>query len=149
MDYRHMRKSSWPFFWQFKLGAPTCNPRVHHPDQPAKPDTVNRTMPSHTLAATCVLQIVGSLVLYTVSTWCHQSRCRQVVTTSHPHSGLCFYYHLDSILVSVVLGYAEDPHAKEMLSKLALDPTAVPNFTLNSGLLRYRNHVWISQDLAL
>lgn len=47
---------------------------------------------------------------------------------------------------AVVHSYANDPAAQDMLTKLALSPTAVPHFTLSSGLLRYKNHVWIGSN---
>lgn len=36
--------------------------------------------------------------------------------------------------------------AQDLLSKLALDPAAVPNYTLQSGILRYRNRIWIGAN---
>lgn len=45
--------------------------------------------------------------------------------------------------------YADDSVAKDLLSKLALDATAVPHYTLQSGILRYRGLIWIGNDLVL
>jgi len=36
-----------------------------------------------------------------------------------------------------------------MIAKLALDPVAVPNFTLQSGVLRYRSRIWVGHDVSL
>jgi hypothetical protein len=40
-----------------------------------------------------------------------------------------------SWISAVQASYTEDSTAKEMLSKLALDPSAIPHFSLHSGLL--------------
>lgn len=34
-------------------------------------------------------------------------------------------------------------------AKLALDPNSVAGFTINSGILRYRNRIWIGHDTEL
>lgn len=49
----------------------------------------------------------------------------------------------------MLASYGDDDHAEELLSKLAIDPSAVPHFTLQSGLLRYRNRIWVGNDLVL
>lgn len=36
-----------------------------------------------------------------------------------------------------------------MLSKLAVDASAVPGFTLHQGLLRYKNRLWIGNNPSL
>jgi hypothetical protein len=44
--------------------------------------------------------------------------------------------------VQVVLAsYSQDPASQELLGKLALDANDVPNYTLTSGLLRYRSRI--------
>jgi hypothetical protein len=45
--------------------------------------------------------------------------------------------------------YANDPVAIAMMSKLALDPQSIPNFTLKAAILRYRNRIWVGNDTAL
>jgi hypothetical protein len=49
----------------------------------------------------------------------------------------------------VLEGYNQDPHARDMIDKLIIDPLAVPGFTLHNGLLRYKNRVWIRSNTAL
>jgi len=48
-------------------------------------------------------------------------------------------------------GYKDDESIIALLSKLAIDPTAVPHFTLQNGLLRYKNRIWLctNKDLQL
>jgi hypothetical protein len=44
--------------------------------------------------------------------------------------------------VSVVIAsYQDDTFATPMLTKLALDPEAIPHYSLQSSLLRYNGHV--------
>lgn len=50
---------------------------------------------------------------------------------------------------SVITGYSEDAFAKDLLSKLALNSDAVPNYSLQSAILRYRSRIWIGSDSAL
>lgn len=50
---------------------------------------------------------------------------------------------------AVIASYNQDTVAQDLLSKLALDSAAVPNFTMQSGLLRYRSHIWIGADISL
>ena len=35
------------------------------------------------------------------------------------------------------------------MTKLAVDPNAVPHYTMRDGLLRYKQRVWVGQDLDL
>lgn len=50
---------------------------------------------------------------------------------------------------SVLASYGTDAHTKEIISKLTLDPSAVPHFTLQSRILRYCNRIWVGNDLDL
>lgn len=52
-------------------------------------------------------------------------------------------------LSEVVDGYQGDADTLSLLSKLALDPAAVPGFTLVQGLLRFNNRIWIGQNSQL
>jgi hypothetical protein len=47
---------------------------------------------------------------------------------------------------AVQASYTTDPLASALLAKLSLDPNAVPHFTLQSSLLRYRNRIWIGSE---
>jgi hypothetical protein len=49
----------------------------------------------------------------------------------------------------VVSSYQADDSALALLSKLAIDPAAVPHFTLQSGLLRYKNSIWLGTNKTL
>jgi len=40
------------------------------------------------------------------------------------------------------------PFATTLLTKLAVDPAAIPHYTLQSGLLCYNGRVWIGDDPA-
>lgn len=50
---------------------------------------------------------------------------------------------------SVLASYCNDPFVTSLMSKLALDPVVVPKYSIQSGLLRYRSHIWIGQDPTL
>lgn len=54
-----------------------------------------------------------------------------------------------SWVAAVHASYTYDPVATSMLSKLAIDPQAIPHYTLQSGLLHYHNRIWIGADPAL
>jgi hypothetical protein len=54
-----------------------------------------------------------------------------------------------SWLSAVTSSYDSDPVAQEMIAKLALDPALIPGFTFNSGILRYRNRIWLGHDTDL
>jgi hypothetical protein len=49
----------------------------------------------------------------------------------------------------VLNSYGVDAHAKEMVAKLSLDPLAVPQFTLQGGLLRHKSQIWVGNDPLL
>jgi len=42
---------------------------------------------------------------------------------------------------SVITSYSKDAFAKDLLSKLALNFDAVLNYSLQSGILRYRSRI--------
>lgn len=50
---------------------------------------------------------------------------------------------------AVITSYCDDSVSRAMLSKLAVDPSSVPQYSLNSGLLRYRNRIWVGADSSL
>jgi hypothetical protein len=52
-------------------------------------------------------------------------------------------------LEDVVASYSENSHAKELLSKLAVNKDSVPGFSLVNGLLRYKNRIWVGCDIEL
>lgn len=70
----------------------------------------------------------------------------------HPApSGVCSVVStlVPSWSAAVLASYTSDPVATALVSKLALDPAAVPHYTLHLGMLRYRNRIWIGHDPAL
>ena len=46
-------------------------------------------------------------------------------------------------------GYSSDPQAQLYTTQLAVDPSAVPNFTLQNGLLRYKDRIWHGNNKKL
>ena len=46
-------------------------------------------------------------------------------------------------------GYSSDPQAQLYVAQLAVDPSAVPNFTLENGLLRYKDRIWLGNNKKL
>lgn len=46
-------------------------------------------------------------------------------------------------------GYLSDPYSAQLLSDLALCPTARPLFSLCSGIIKYKGRVWLGNHLAL
>lgn len=52
-------------------------------------------------------------------------------------------------LDAVVKTYEADSQVQSILAKLAVDPEAVPPFSLSDGLLRYHGRVWLGKDPLL
>lgn len=52
-------------------------------------------------------------------------------------------------LTDVQNDYSHDPAAQSLMAKLALDPSAVPHFTLTNGLLRCKGRIWLGNDKVL
>jgi hypothetical protein len=49
----------------------------------------------------------------------------------------------------VIATYTIDPYVSEIIAKLSLDDSVVPNLSWKSGLLRYKNRIWVRSDLDL
>lgn len=49
----------------------------------------------------------------------------------------------------VFTGFAQDPATVVMLSKLTIDPQAIPSFSLRDGLIRHNNRIWIGHNPQL
>jgi len=49
----------------------------------------------------------------------------------------------------IVLGYGSDPQAQELLTKLSLNPDSAPNFSIQDGILKFQNRIWLGSNLAL
>lgn len=52
-------------------------------------------------------------------------------------------------LQEVIQGYQDDPQSLDILAKLAIKESDVPDFTLKDGLLRYKGKVWIGNNKLL
>lgn len=50
---------------------------------------------------------------------------------------------------AVVEGYLQDKEAKELLTKLSLNSSAVPNFELHDGLLKFKGNIWLGNNTTL
>jgi hypothetical protein len=66
------------------------------------------------------------------------------------HSSQCEVFSAVSVCTpqwinEVLAGYQEDSDSLFMIAKLAIDSTAVPNFSLNNGILRYNGRIWIGK----
>ena len=47
------------------------------------------------------------------------------------------------------MGYSSDIHAQESLSKLIVNPEVVPNFSVQDGILKFQNRIWLGSNVAL
>ncbi|WVZ79744.1 hypothetical protein U9M48_027288 [Paspalum notatum var. saurae] len=52
-------------------------------------------------------------------------------------------------LQSVLASYNNDADAQSKLAQLAIDPLAVPHFSLYNGLLKYKTRIWIGSESKL
>lgn len=52
-------------------------------------------------------------------------------------------------LQEITSGYDKDGKAKELVSKLAVSPLSLPNYKLESGLIKYKSRVWVGNDEQL
>lgn len=52
-------------------------------------------------------------------------------------------------LTEVQEGYLSDPYSADLLSKVTLQASAVPNFSLRDGILHYKNKIWIGNNTTL
>jgi hypothetical protein len=49
----------------------------------------------------------------------------------------------------VTSAYAQDPTAQDLLTKLVVSPSFVPNFSLVNGIIRYKQRVWLGSNKPL
>ena len=68
---------------------------------------------------------------------------------TNPQQLLAISTYTPEWLEAVVASYANDPMAVNLVAKLSVCPTAVPNYTLSAGILRYKNRIWLSHDKNL
>jgi transposase InsO family protein len=52
-------------------------------------------------------------------------------------------------LAELQASYATDAKAQELLAKLSLNSAAVPPFTLDNGVLKYKNRIWLAPSVSL
>jgi hypothetical protein len=53
---------------------------------------------------------------------------------------------IPSWIASVTATYDRDPSTRDIIAKLALNSDAVPHFSFHSGVLCYRNRIWVGHD---
>jgi hypothetical protein len=49
----------------------------------------------------------------------------------------------------VLHSYATDPRAQKLLSQLAITSPNIAGYSLDNGIIRYKNKLWIAQNSAL
>lgn len=49
----------------------------------------------------------------------------------------------------VLHSYATDPNAQKLLSQLAITSPNIAGYSLDNGIIRYKNKLWIAQNSAL
>jgi len=52
-------------------------------------------------------------------------------------------------LEAVVLNYHADAAATKLLSHLAINPEAVPHYSLVQGVIRYKGRIWLGSSKAI
>jgi hypothetical protein len=52
-------------------------------------------------------------------------------------------------LAEVTAGYSANPVAVQLLQKLSINPKAQPPYTLVSGVIRYKDHIWLNNNEQL
>jgi len=50
---------------------------------------------------------------------------------------------------AIIQGYDRDDATQVLLSKLAVDPSAVPHFSLQEGIIRYKKRIWLGSNKDL
>lgn len=53
------------------------------------------------------------------------------------------------MFTDVVSSYNNDKFATKAVAQLSVDAAAIPHFTLNNGLLRFKNRIWVGNDVEL
>jgi hypothetical protein len=66
-----------------------------------------------------------------------------------PHQLLAISGAVPQWLDSVVASYTKDTNATELITKLSVQPDSVPNYTFSGGVLRFKNRLWVGNDLGL
>jgi hypothetical protein len=67
------------------------------------------------------------------------------------HSGVCMAITtaVPQWTQQVTLSYEADMKCSDLISKLSIDPQAVPNFTWSNGLLRYKGKIYVGTNGVL
>lgn len=69
--------------------------------------------------------------------------------TSHSSTCAAISSSTPQWLSDVLGSYQSDSVALDLISKLSIDPSAVPGFHLQDGILRYNNRIWIGSNAQL
>jgi transposase InsO family protein len=49
----------------------------------------------------------------------------------------------------IISGYQSDPHSTALLAKLATNAAAVPHFSIDNGILKYKKRIWVGHNTTL
>ena len=52
-------------------------------------------------------------------------------------------------LSDIANSYSDSPLAQEILSKLAVNPDALPHYSLSNGVIRYTGRIWLGHSEQL
>lgn len=50
---------------------------------------------------------------------------------------------------AIIQGYDQDSEARQLLSKLTVEPSTVPHFSLQDGIIRYKSRIWLGSNNKL
>lgn len=56
---------------------------------------------------------------------------------------------IPSWTLAIIQGYDHDEDAQALLSKLTIEPAAVPHFSLQEGIIRYKKRIWLGSNKDL
>ena len=49
----------------------------------------------------------------------------------------------------MAISYSDSPLAQEILSQLAVNPAALPHYSLSNGVIRYKGRIWLGHSEQL
>jgi len=80
-----------------------------------------------------------------------ENRAADALSRKPAHSSSCAALSVCSPLWldEVAASYEGDSHAQSIIARLVVNSAVVPHFTWQSGLLRYKNRIWIGHHSAL
>lgn len=143
-----MKKNIWPFSSPANSGDPTSSLPSSSYTLIKKHCSSEWSMAPYSVATVGFHQATGPVIQSCLQKGSNNSAADSLSRRLHPTDTCATVSVVTPNWCSeTIVGYQNDPRAQKILLQLAVDNSSVPHFSLDNGLLRYKQCIWVGSNV--